>query len=156
MIFAKKLQVGAVVGMLATSLVFLSGCVNQNPLEGKFVFPIVWSVVSPPGETLLPSSRVTLNEDGTAVLSDFPLGAWDAESEPGCINFEGELVSGAADWEFLSEGKMLLSTAEGAITLYADSGLFGSVGWIDFYVYKCDGTKFSFGVDSAIILPTPG
>ncbi|MFK0403144.1 hypothetical protein ACIQTT_12490 [Microbacterium sp. NPDC090225] len=150
----KSVRFGVTAGILASLTFGLLGCAGGDPLEGKFVFPIEWAITSTSGVDSTESTRLTLNQDGTAALTDFPVGNWSDESEPGCIEFEGDLVSGDASWEFVSEGKMLITSTEGSFSIFADAGRFGTVSWIDFYLYKCDGTKFSFNVESEIILPT--
>ncbi|MCK2030451.1 hypothetical protein [Microbacterium galbinum] len=148
-----RIRVAAGIGVAST--LALSGCTEQSPFEGKFVFPIVWSPSNGPEMDSLQSSRLRLNEDGTAVLGHFPFGMWHEESRPSCIDFEGELVSGEGVWEFMNEGKILLTVPEGSISIYSDTGLFGSVDWSSVFVVECDGTKYGFGIDSQIIRPTP-
>ncbi|MCK2023749.1 hypothetical protein KZC52_12495 [Microbacterium sp. kSW2-24] len=149
----RRTRVAAAIGIGVAATLALSGCTEQSPFEGKFVFPIVWSASNAPDMAPIQSARLTVHEDGTAMLEDFPSGAWDGESEPGCIDFEGESLTGWADWEFLSEGELQISSAEGSFSIYADSGLFGSIGWGDFFLYGCDGMQFGFSVRTQVILP---
>ncbi|MFK0403147.1 hypothetical protein ACIQTT_12505 [Microbacterium sp. NPDC090225] len=147
-------RLAAVLGIGVVATLALSGCAERNPFEGKFVYPIAWSASNAPDMAPFQSARLTVHEDGTAMLENFPSGAWNGQSAPGCIDFEGESLTGWADWEFLSEGELQISSADDSFSIYADSGLFGSVGWSDFFLYGCDGTELGFSVRTQVILPS--
>ncbi len=69
-----RTRVVAAIGLGVAATLALSGCTEQSPFEGKFVFPIVWSASNAPDMAPFQSARLTVHEDGTAMLEDFPSG----------------------------------------------------------------------------------
>lgn len=149
----KIVQRSAAVSVVATLAVLVVGCAAESPLESRLEFPVVYSPANSNEMRDFASSNLSLRQDGTAELNDFPVGEPRPGTSPSCMEVGGRSYSGEGEWKLLSEAKLELQTPDGVALLYASNGKFGSVDWLDVSLYRCDGVELTFGLSSQLKMP---
>lgn len=92
-----------------------------------------------------PLPFMTLQEDGTAEVSNLPMGRLGERDSYRCFVPSGELYSGPATWS-ATPGGLLQVDAEETTVFWADTGYMGSLYWVELRLAEC-GTEpmVSFG-----------
>lgn len=95
------------------------------------------------------NTQITLNEDGTANLKDFPLGIVDEFSDrPDCTR-NLEWVSGTGTWWMKSDGEIFIEGADGLrTTIVGYPERFDSYSWYHPSQKRCASDEVKFDVTS--------
>lgn len=123
-------------GILLAVVASMSACGlrwSTEPVAGQVLLPGTWTALpdsysARPVPDQLPS--MTLREDGTAEVSNMPMGRLGERDLARCFVPGDELYSGPATWS-ATPGGLLQVDAEETTVFWADSGYMGSLYWVE-------------------------
>lgn len=145
---AGVLLLAMTVGLL---VVVVTGSERSRGIEGRVIFPAVWTPTNPDDDVPWRGAELRLEEDGSAQLTQVPGGEVQGSGGSACVLRSRALLTGPADWDVDSKGLLRIHHQDGSLILRPDQGKFGSVDWIDVSVPLCGESAATFGLRSALI-----
>lgn len=113
---------------------------STGPLNEAMELPAVWEAELPSAPDALGESgrvRMTLNANGSAVLTNFPMGVMDSDDSAKCFKSRPGVYSGRGAWTTTDDGVLRVTFPDNEVTLWSDAA-FLDLDWRDLTLADCD------------------